>query len=100
VRVAAVEKGPIEAGIPFTGELVARERVTLAPEVSGRLSSLSVDVGDAVVEGAVLAEVDATLATRDLQLERARLEVVGARLAQAEAAVAIAERELERMREL
>lgn len=100
VRVAAVEKGPIEASIPFTGELVARERVTLAPEVSGRLSSLSVDVGDAVVEGAVLAEVDATLATRDLQLERARLEVVAARLAQAEAAVAIAERELERMRAL
>jgi RND family efflux transporter MFP subunit len=48
----------------------------------------------------VLAEVDAALANRELQLERSRLGVVEARLTQARAAVTIAERELERMRAL
>lgn len=100
VRVAEAVVGSIEEVVPFTGQVEALDRVMLAPDVSGRIEALSVDVGDVVEAGQELARIDDDVVARQLQLERARLDVASAREAQALAALEIAQREQERMETL
>ncbi len=70
------------AGITASGFIEVRQ-VAIAPEVSGRIARLAVDEGDQVMEGQVLAEIDADLL--DVQI------------AEADAGVAMAEAQLARV---
>lgn len=76
--VQLVEVGTTELPreLVATGVLAAQEELVVALEVGGRLTTLAVDVGARVEQGAVLAALD----DRDLQLEvsRARAAVDGA----------------------
>lgn len=77
----------------FTGRVQARRSSVLGFEAGGRLAAVTVDVGDRVDRGAVLARRDtALLAARQAELEAA--------LAEAQARLALAEATYRRMRDI
>lgn len=78
VTVAAVTVRPSARLVNFVGTLYGNEEVTISSQVEGQIKSLSVDLGDQVRAGQVLAQID------DDQL-RARLREAEATLAKAEA---------------
>ena len=59
VRVATPQRGKIQQQITYTGHLEARRTVEVFAGVSGKIVSLSVDNGNVVIAGDVLAETDA-----------------------------------------
>jgi len=71
VRVVALERGNLPYELLLTGELIAPERAVIAPTVSGRISRLTVDMGDRVRQGERLVELDAAILTAQLAEARA-----------------------------
>jgi len=96
VTVVSVESTELVETVLVTGTLVPREEILVAPEVEGlRVLELSVDVGDTVKRGDVLATLvretlDAQLAQNDAALAR-----VAAQTEQAKSEIAAAEARLE-----
>lgn len=85
VRVIELESGQLDLTVEFTGELLARDVVALAPDVSGRLVTLLVDEGDSVTAGQQIASLDDEATRRNRAEATARVESARARVAQAEA---------------
>jgi len=90
VTAAPVEARPVQRSVETSGSLLAWEEVALNTAVSGTVARLSVDLGDRVEAGQVVAELDrrefvlaveqaeaALHGARD-QVERARAQVAGA----------------------
>lgn len=100
VELAPVEVGLIEHRRAFSGSLEATARVTLAPKVAGRIDSLTLDIGDEVPRGSVVARLDDAEFAQTVAQARAELAVAEAGLARARSAAEIAERENERVRAL
>ena len=86
VVIASVEVRDLEDHIDATGELVAKERAQIASEVSGRITEILADEGEAVEIAQVLLEVDP---------ERRNLELADERAGFAEAKAALGEQERE-----
>lgn len=78
VQTANATRRAVTRTVVAIGELAAREEATLSVKVSGRLERLDVDLGDAVTEGQLLAQVE----LRDYELEVRQAEAF---LAQARA---------------
>ena len=93
---AAGEQGTIRAVRTFSGALEASASFLVSPKVSGRVEAMSVDIGDAVQRGSVLAELDADEYRQDLAQAEADLLVAKANLAQGKSALEIAKRTMER----
>jgi len=88
-----VRYGQVDALVTASGSVVAPRLTELGPEVPGRLSAVYFSVGDQVVEGDIVLQLDP--APFRIGLQRAR---AGLALAQAEAAQAL--QELERVERL
>ena len=58
VTVAPVAVRPTRRLLKFVGTLFGNEEVTLSSQVEGQLERVRVDLGDQVVAGQVLAEID------------------------------------------
>lgn len=84
VRVQQAQRRDVALSLEAHGTLSANREVRLSPKVSGRVSTVAVDVGDPVAEGQIL-----------LTLEKDELEI---NVAQAEAAVAAARANLARLK--
>lgn len=93
VVVTPVELRDLEERIEGTGELLAKNHAEVAAQVSGEITAILVDEGEAVEEGAVVLEIDPE--RRHLDLDRAK-----ARVQEAEAGLAEQRREVERVRKL
>jgi HlyD family secretion protein len=75
--LSPVSRGTIVSAVTGSGQISANEEVVVASKVSGALTSLPVTDGEKVVEGQLLASVDATDAARTLesaQIALAKLE--------------------------
>ncbi len=83
VRVAKVQRLDTEETVYATGSLGAQDRATLSAKVSGRVQSIKADLGMAVKEGDLLAQIE----KRDYELRRHQAE---AALAQARARLGLA----------
>jgi RND family efflux transporter MFP subunit len=83
VKVSPVEARSWEKTLTVLGSLEATDRSTLSTKNAGRLRSLQVEVGDRVVAGQTLAQIE----PRDFEL---RLQQARAQLAQARARVGLA----------
>lgn len=86
--VAAETAGPTAAparpsALTASGYVVARRQATVAAEVTGRLIEVRVDEGQKVAKGEVLAVLEATLATADVEGAKARAAAASADLAEA-----------------
>jgi membrane fusion protein, multidrug efflux system len=68
VKITAPSRGPITRFITLPGEIKAYQQATLYAKVAGYLKTITVDKGDRVKEGALLAEIEVP----ELLAERAR----------------------------
>lgn len=96
VEVAPIERGPIEQRRTFSGTLEALASFDVAPKVGGRIESISVDIGDPVERGQIIAELDNDEYQQAVALAEADLAVAKANLAEAESRAQIAQREWDR----
>lgn len=76
LRTVRAERGEVRQDVSFTGTVAAKQSVDLAFEVGGTVAEITVDVGDTVTAGQVLAKLDSRLAS--LELARARADVAAA----------------------
>ncbi|MFT5198706.1 MAG: multidrug efflux pump subunit AcrA (membrane-fusion protein) [Planctomycetota bacterium] len=96
VEVGPITRGPISLRRSFSGTLEASGEVNLASRISGHLDRLTVDLGDVVERGQVIAWLDSDeLELAELQAI-ADLAVAKANLQEAEAGGRFARRTLER----
>lgn len=80
----AVEISPIETGVirdigQFSGTLIPKSQFVVAPKVSGKLKKLYINIGDRVIRGQMVAQLDdeeylQQVAQADLKVARANLE--------------------------
>ncbi len=77
VKVQAVrpERGPITRFVTLPGEINPYQQATLYAKVAGYLKTIAVDKGDAVKEGALLAEIEVPELVADLAKYKAEVEV-------------------------
>lgn len=87
ITVGKSESRDVASTIQATGSLVASETSDIAPKVAGKISNISVNVGQFVGTGAVIAKID----DRDARLQLATAQ---AAVKQAEAGVRQAEARL------
>lgn len=80
-RTAAVVVGDVEKTITAVGSLQPKDYVDVGAQISGQLTTLHVDIGDRVEEGALLAEIDARTYRARVAANRAQIEDLEAQLA-------------------
>lgn len=99
-KTAKVERGAIVATVAATGNLAAVVTVQVGTQVSGSIQKLFVDFNSKVAKGQVIAQIDPSLFSA--QVEQARGNYMNARasLQKAKADLADAKRNLERNRQL
>ncbi|NEQ46306.1 MAG: HlyD family efflux transporter periplasmic adaptor subunit [Leptolyngbya sp. SIOISBB] len=68
-----VETVPLTLRVEGTGSVVAEDTVNLSPKTTGRLEALSVEPGDQVQVGEVLAQMEVGTLTDELARNRAQL---------------------------
>lgn len=88
---AKVERGDIESAVLATGTLQASRLVDVGAQVTGQIESLKVELGDKVLKGQWLAQIDPVLAQNELRQKEihaqdllAKKRATAARFAQAE----------------
>ena len=97
VEAVPVERGPIEQRRELSGTLEATAEIVVAPKVGGRLDRITVDLGDPVRRGQVVAELDDEEQAQAQAQAKADLAVAQARKVAADNALSIAERNHERV---
>jgi RND family efflux transporter MFP subunit len=85
VTVAKTESREIPAYISATGSLVADETSNIAPKVAGKIANVSVNVGQFVGQGAVIAKIDDREPRLQLDQAKAGVSQAIAAVRQAEA---------------
>lgn len=100
VEVAEIRVGPLTERRVFTGTLEASAEVVVAPRVAGNVERLSVDIGDPVENGQVIAWIDDDELVQAVAQSEADLAVSQATLEEAEASASLAERVLARQAQL
>lgn len=80
VEIALVEPDGVQGGMTVTGTLERQREMNLAFRVGGVMTALSVDAGDSVSTGQVLARIDpsavnARVTQSEAELERARRDL-------------------------
>lgn len=102
--LSTVEKGTISTVVSGSGQVYGQDQIELSPEVSGKITSVSVQDNQAVAEGATLVTINSTsayqtvrnaqaaLASAQLALEKLKEPAEALSLLQAKNALAQAER--------
>lgn len=83
-RTAAVEQGDIRVAISSTGTLSAIHTVTVGSQISGQVTDVRVDYNSPVKKGQLLAKIDPSTYTMQLEQNNAQIASARATLANAE----------------
>ncbi|EAO7713769.1 efflux RND transporter periplasmic adaptor subunit [Salmonella enterica] len=97
---AVVRRGDIESTVLATGRIDAIERVNVGAQVSGQVKSLKVKLGDRVIKGQLIADIDDVPQRNELRNAEAALNVVKAELQAKQAQLKQAEQRFRRQREM
>src|SRR5216684_9380912 len=81
VPAAAAQRGDIQQTVAYSGDVRAREQITVLPKASGRVKSVLVDIGSPVHAGDVLAELEQDSPEIQVLQARANLAAAQAKLA-------------------
>lgn len=100
VALEPVRKKTIVEEAEFTGSLEPVSKFIVAPKVAGRLERLSLNIGDPVNTGDLVAVLDSQEYSIQVEQAKAELEVSRANLAEAANNQEVALREENRLREL
>jgi RND family efflux transporter MFP subunit len=85
VLAAAAERGDIQQTLAYSGDVRAREQITVLPKASGRVQRVLVDVGSPVHAGDVLAELEQESPEIQVLQARANLAAAQAKLSTVQA---------------
>lgn len=91
-------RGDLVETVTATGTLVPVNEVEIGSEISGAIRSVEVDFNDHVTNGQVLARIDASKLSAQVQQSEAALEAARANIIEAEATSKEAEGQLNRLR--
>lgn len=75
-RLSSVTRGDIENTVTAAGSLTSKDWVEIGAQVSGQLKTISVEIGDVVKKGQLLAEIDATVQVAQVNASRASLDAL------------------------
>ncbi|MEO7663718.1 MAG: biotin/lipoyl-binding protein, partial [Candidatus Limnocylindrales bacterium] len=81
IETATASRGTLLVTIELAGSVAPRDERTVAFAASGTVTTVDVATGDSVARGDLLASLDATLATAQLEAARAQLASAEARTA-------------------
>jgi len=84
VRTVTVEAPTVAADISFAGHIEAKDQVPLSFRISGRMAERTVNVGDRVREGQVVARLEPDNELNELRAAQAALSIAESQLRQAE----------------
>ncbi len=99
-RTVPVSRGSVEETVLASGTIQASSLVSVGAEVSGRIKSLNVALGDTVKAGDVIAEIDSLNQENEVRAAEASLANVAAQKAIQQASLAQARVALERAEKL
>jgi macrolide-specific efflux system membrane fusion protein len=100
VTLVRVLRGDIENTVTATGMINPKSFVDVGSQVSGQVISLTVEVGDIVKKGDLLAEIDTTVLETKVESSKAELAYQKAQLKDREAKLTLAKLAYERQKEL
>jgi macrolide-specific efflux system membrane fusion protein len=100
LRPIPVTRGTIEEVVTSQGKLEAKQFVDVGTQVSGQLKKIHVEIGDAVTNGQLLAELDPRVYQAQVEANEARINSLKAQLTQQKAELTLAEQNLKRNRDL
>jgi HlyD family secretion protein len=85
VPAAAVQRGDIQQTLAYSGDVRARDQITVLPKASGRVQRVLVDIGSAVHTGDVIAELEQDSPEIAVLQARANLAAAQSKLATVQA---------------
>lgn len=85
VPAARVSRGDIQQTVSYSGDVRAKEQITVLPKATGRIQRVLVDVGAQVHAGDLLAQLEQDTPGIQLAQARANLEAAQAKLANIQA---------------
>ena len=91
VQTAIAQTGELNGLLTYTGTTRPAQQVALRSQVSGEIIQLSVDIGDQVNHGMLLAQLDGDLQTTSLNQAQAELAAREAQTVRAEVSIADAQ---------
>lgn len=97
---ALVELGDIEKTVTAVGSLKPKVYVDVGTQVSGQLQKVHVEIGDRVIKGDLIAEIDPTRYESTVRKDRANLENLQAQLGQQLAEAELSRQQLVRNRDM
>lgn len=98
IDATTAEAGTLAGEPTYTGSTEPVQQVALRSRVDGQVTALTVDIGDEVADGDIVARLDADLLTVEVNQAQAELRARESEVAQAQAAVSDAETALESAR--
>jgi hypothetical protein len=98
VDVGTARSAPLSGGLEYVGTTQPYRQISLRTQVEGQLLRLSVDVGDAVKQGQVLAQIDGKVLETAVIEATAEVAALESEVAQARAQVSDALRQVESAR--
>ncbi|MGE0869268.1 MAG: efflux RND transporter periplasmic adaptor subunit [Kofleriaceae bacterium] len=99
-QTVTVGKGSIAAQVTANGTLSARTTVLVGAQVSGRVVELHADFNDQVKKGQIIAKLDPSVLTAQVESAQATHAVAQANVKKAQVAMMDADRQLKRQRTL
>ena len=91
-----VRRGNIIKTVNATGEVAAAQLVSVGAQVSGQIETLSVQLGQDVKKGDLIAEIDSTTQRNQLEIDKAKLNTYESQLVSRETALSIAQTQYDR----
>ncbi|MDR1396974.1 MAG: efflux RND transporter periplasmic adaptor subunit [Desulfarculales bacterium] len=93
-------RGDIIQTVSATGDVAARQLVSVGAQVSGQIKKLHVQLGQLVERGGLVAEIDSTTQLNELNINKARLGTYQAQRLSRQIALKVARKQHERELEL
>ncbi|MDJ0932830.1 efflux RND transporter periplasmic adaptor subunit [Breoghania sp.] len=100
IITAAVSRGDVEESVLATGLLKPVKLVAVGAQVSGRITSLKVTLGQRIKKGSLVAKIDSITQQYALRTAQATLANVKAQKVEKEASLALAKQTLDRQRRM
>jgi macrolide-specific efflux system membrane fusion protein len=98
--IVTVDQGDLENSVTAAGNLQPSDYVDVGAQVSGQLETFLVEIGDKVISGQLLAEIDATVQLNRVEASRASLRALEAQLSARKASLKLAQANADRQTRL
>lgn len=100
IETEPVRRGSLELSVSALGTLQPHRYVDVGAQVSGQIKHIAVDVGDTVVKGDLLVEIDPAVQLAMVNANRATLDSLRAQLAEQQAQLELAKLKATRQQRL